>query len=82
MEEAFFDLFGVKCGVDLKYNSIVERQKEDSGEPEECNLSAKELSELVSEHGEYGTYFRLLNQHRKYITMQSANPQRITNNSE
>jgi hypothetical protein len=81
MEEAFFDLFGVRCKVDLKYNSIVERQREGSGEPEECKLSARELIERISEEGEYGTYFRLLNQHRKYSKKQRSNTPRTADNT-
>ncbi len=37
MDNAFHEMFGVKCKVDLKYNSIEERQREGNGEPEICN---------------------------------------------
>jgi hypothetical protein len=82
MDKAFSEMFGVKCKIDLKYNSIEERQKEEGGEPEECDVPIRELFEGISERGEYGTYFRLLNQHRRYFQKQSSNTQRIPSNSE
>ena len=70
METAFKDMFGVKCKVDLKYNSIKKRLED----PEYAVTDASDipLSELLGRQAEYGTYFRLLNDHRKYH--QQPNP--------
>jgi hypothetical protein len=65
MDDAFFEMFGVKCKVDLKYNSIEERFKQGTGEPEICDAT---VSEILREESPYGTYWQLLNEHRKYMS--------------
>ena len=65
MEAAFSEEFdGLKCKVDLKYRSYEERQGENNSEPEICEAPLAELLEDDSGQGEYGTYYRLLHQHR------------------
>jgi hypothetical protein len=66
MEDAFFELFGVKCKVNLKYNSILKRRKIEKEGPKICETPLKELLDAFCENGEYGTYFRLLHEHQKY----------------
>ena len=64
MNEEFQEMFKSGIQVDLKYNSIEERQ---ATEPQGyCGLSLEELLEEVSETGEYGLYNNLLNQFRRY----------------
>jgi hypothetical protein len=62
MDNAFYEMFGVRCKVDLKYNSIEERHKEQGEELEICDASIEELFE----DNKYSTYERFLNQHWKY----------------
>jgi len=57
MDEAFRERFGVSCKVELKYNSITERQKAREGEEDICELSLRELLDIRSS---YGTYYHLL----------------------
>jgi hypothetical protein len=66
MEKAFFDMFGVKTDVDLKYRSYEKMHEEGVYKRGECNASLEELTEHTSEQGQYSIYNRLLNQHRKY----------------
>ena len=70
METAFKDMFGLKCKVDLKYNSIKKRLED----PENTVTDASDMSlpELLRRQAVYGTYFKLLNDHRKYH--QQPNP--------
>lgn len=64
MEAAFKDMFGVKCKVDLKYNSIKKRLGQE-GEKNK-DVSKMSLQSLIAWRAEYGTYFKLLDDHRKY----------------
>jgi|GEM_PF-1168223 len=62
MEEAFKDMFGVSCRVDLKYNSILEREKEQGDECVECKLTLRQIHEKYHQYSRYET---LLEEHRK-----------------
>ena len=66
MNSAFRDRFGVDIQVDLKYNSIDVRSKQEGDKPSVCDASLEELVEEVSEDGDYGIYNKFLNQFRKY----------------
>ena len=71
METAFKDMFGVKCKVDLKYNSIKKRLEQE-GEKKGKDVSEMSMQSLIDWRAEYGTYFKLLDEHRKYN--QQPNP--------
>lgn len=62
MEEAFKEMFGVSCKVDLKYNSIHERHKEHSSCSGECNLP---LRQIYNKYQQYSRHETLLAEHRK-----------------
>jgi hypothetical protein len=62
MNKAFKDLFGVDCKIDLKYHSIEERNKLRGNEPSECTLG---YYEIMDKEKPYGTYWSLLNEHRR-----------------
>lgn len=67
MNKVFKAMFDVNIKVDLKYNSIKERQKQDgSDKPNICKLTLPELLDDISEDDEYGIYNKLLNPFRKY----------------
>ena len=69
MNSAFRDMFGTDISVDLKFNSIIERDKntptrdEDDPESHICDLT---LSELFEEERDFRIYNTLLDQFRKY----------------
>ena len=69
MNQAFRKMFGVNISVDLKYNSITERQKrtlprdDDNLKSHVCDLTLEEISE---QQKEFGIYYNLLNQFRRY----------------
>jgi len=67
MKTAFFEMFGVKPNVDLKYRSYEKMHEEGIYQGGICDASLKELAEYESEQGKYGVYFGLLNQHQKYF---------------
>lgn len=63
MNKAFKDMFNTDINVDLKYNSIEERQKTEPNDPGPCELS---LAELIEQEKQYSIYHKLLNQFRDY----------------
>lgn len=64
MNKAFKDICKADINVDLKYNSITERQKQSGNtEPVVCD---KDLSELLKEQEKYSIYNRLHTQFEEY----------------
>ena len=63
MNKAFRDRFGVNIQVDLKFNSITERQKRDGNKPYVCDES---IIDIIEDEKEYSIYYNLLDQFRRY----------------
>ena len=68
MDKAFNDRFRVKCKVDLKYNSIDERQKLEEGEAQVCTMSVEELMDYQAKSGTYNSL--LETQRRRRTTLE------------
>jgi len=71
MEQAFFDIFGVHSKVDLKYNTIDERRKEDDeyekkDEERDSEFPHTPLRELLEREDMYGKYNQVLDEYEKY----------------
>jgi hypothetical protein len=63
MDNAFLDMFNKKIEVDLKYSSIIERRKQ-RNKIEVLRSNDMNLEEILKEEDKYGTYFKLLEEHR------------------
>jgi len=71
MEKAFFDIFGVSTKVDLKYNTIDERRKEEDeyekkDAENDSEFSPTPLRELLAREDMYGKYNQVLDEYEKY----------------
>ncbi len=63
MNEAFRDMFNTDIKVDLKYNSITERQKIG---PENTGPCKMRLTEIFEDRKTHSIYYKLLEQFKKY----------------
>jgi hypothetical protein len=64
MEKAFYEIFNVKCSIDLKYRSIEKRQEE-----EEIGISEPDdpsFDEIFESMEPYSIYYKLLDGHWNY----------------